>query len=280
MMVAQNPAKRSKAGRPSPEGGAQTLKNNKSFFAHRVKALHLIATYASRQVFAAVRGEAHLLGQVHNLAWMSSSLKKLPSASLEELFPGINKFSVELEPRGSDGSVNLAELCDLASLCRSLRPRAVFEFGTLNGRTTTSLAANAPADARIYTLDLPPEEQATLLHAPGDELYRPNWEGTMHYAKSAHGHKVVQIWSDSAKFDAGAFAGSIDVVFIDGSHSYEYVRNDSEKALQMISSGGVIVWHDYTVFWPGVIQYLHELAAVHPVKHIKGTRMAILVMKG
>ena len=37
----------------------------------------------------------------------------------------------------------------------------------------------------------------------------------------------------------------MDLIFIDGGHTYELIKNDSELAFQMISKNGIIFWHDY-----------------------------------
>ena len=38
----------------------------------------------------------------------------------------------------------------------------------------------------------------------------------------------------------------MDFIFVDGSHSYDYVLNDSRKALSLLRGGkGIILWHDY-----------------------------------
>ncbi len=66
---------------------------------------------------------------------------------------------------------------------------------------------------------------------------------------------ITQLWGDSATFDFSPYYNSMDFVFIDGAHSEHYVKNDTEKALQLIKkSGGIIVWHDAHLF--GVVKFL------------------------
>ena len=66
----------------------------------------------------------------------------------------------------------------------------------------------------------------------------------------------------------------MDVVFIDGAHSYSYVRNDTEAARRMVAPGGMIAWDDYPSI-PGVYRYLNEIAAgsPYPLYHVRGTRL-------
>jgi hypothetical protein len=71
------------------------------------------------------------------------------------------------------------------------------------------------------------------------------------------------------------------MAFIDGSHAYEYVLNDSEKVFAIMRGQGLILWHDYTN-WPGVWTALNELyqkdARFKGVRHIGGTSIAMLAV--
>lgn len=52
--------------------------------------------------------------------------------------------------------------------------------------------------------------------------------------------------------------GSLDGVFIDGSHEYEDVRDDISAWKQKVRPGGILAGHDYIFFWPGVIRAVNE----------------------
>ena len=56
----------------------------------------------------------------------------------------------------SSGGTRLDELLVLATATAVLRPRSIFEIGTFNGRTTSVFVLNAPSNAEITSLDLPP----------------------------------------------------------------------------------------------------------------------------
>ena len=86
--------------------------------------------------------------------------------------------------------------------------------------------------------------------------------------------KVIQHLSDSAKFDYLPFNSKIDLFFIDGAHSYEYVRSDTENALNTIKPGGIILWHDYTNVID-VTEYLNELSSTKPIYRINHTSIAV-----
>ena len=181
-------------------------------------------------------------------------------------------------PEHVDGNVSLLELMVLARLVRERAPRELFEIGTFNGRTTSTLAANAPDDAKVHTLDLPAGATARLEVLADERRYIDKPRSGELLRESAHARKVTQHFGDSATFDLSRF--EVDFVFVDGSHSYEYVRSDSERALSMLRSGsGTIVWHDYGE-WEGVTRALDDLAAgdsrFHALRHVEGTTLVIL----
>ncbi len=74
----------------------------------------------------------------------------------------------------------------------------------------------------------------------------------------------------------------IEFIFIDGSHSYEYLLNDSKQVLKLLRNGkGVMLWHDYDV-WEGVTRALNKLylqdRQFKGLKHIEGTSMVCLIL--
>ena len=162
------------------------------------------------------------------------------------------------------GNISPAELMLIAAFVRQRRPAVCFEIGTFDGRTTQNIAANQPAGAECFTLDLPPDgaDSAALPLASGDQTYiRKPTSGTRMDTQNLPG-RITQLYGDSATFDFSPWLGRVDLMFVDGSHSYEYVLADTEKAWQMVRPGGLILWHDYdSRWWPGVTRALNHLHA-------------------
>jgi predicted O-methyltransferase YrrM len=247
----------------------------------RLSQLALIARYGARQMVLGAQGKAYPLAQLHDLAWFDSAEKKLPTVSLESLFPAITDLAIRLEhalPKVR-GNVTLDELAAIAAVCQYAKPQLIFEFGTFNGRTTLNLAANAPSDAKVFTLDLPTPGATELATEMEDGAYHLGERTGSFFQGSPLQGKIKQLWCDSARFDETSLRGRVDLVFVDGAHSYEYVRSDSAKALAMTRPGGVILWHDYCAWYPGVSKCLHELLHSLPLKHIEGTHLAILCQR-
>jgi predicted O-methyltransferase YrrM len=176
-----------------------------------------------------------------------------------------------------DGNVAPYELLVIAGLVQYMAPRVLLEIGTFDGNTTLQMALNAPTDALVFTLDLPLGSSETALPRDRDDLtyvsdtrrVRPR------FMRHPGVGNVIRLFGDSAAFDfRGALDGrSVDLAFIDGSHSYSYVKNDTERVLELLSPRGVILWHDYTPAWPGVWHYLNELRKDYPIVRIKGTTL-------
>ena len=170
----------------------------------------------------------------------------------------------------------------LAALTRHVDPQAVFEIGTYSGFTALHFAHNTGAQAKIYTLDLPPDylPPSTRGKLTYDdrlvlELSRKNICNRVYRGEPLE-NKIVELFGDSMTFDYTPYLGGMDLVFIDGNHSYEYVRSDTENALRLLSSRGVIIWHDFDyIIHRDVFKYLNQLSRERRIYAIRDTRYAI-----
>ena len=178
----------------------------------------------------------------------------------------------------------LASLTDretwvLAGLSKSAKK--IFEFGTCSGKTTHVMALNTSEDAKLFTLTIHPDKVDKLLFDNRDDRrHREVAELEAKFTKFYYeGHptekKITQIFSDSKEFDESEFIGKMDLIFIDGAHTRSYVESDTSKAFRMLSSQGVIVWHDYKPDAPDVFEYLNELSKTTELIHIKDTDLVL-----
>jgi len=69
--------------------------------------------------------------------------------------------------------------------------------------------------------------------------------------------RIVQHFADTATWDFKEVSRA-SAFFIDGSHTYEYVRSDSEKCLALCGGHGAFLWHDCDDMHPGVVRFLAE----------------------
>lgn len=167
----------------------------------------------------------------------------------------------------------------IAALAQGLDARTFFEIGTNRGRTSWTVARNNP-ELEVYTLDVPLDassaEVALELGSDDHHFFRPPEACGEAFRGTPEAERITQLWGDSATFDFSPYAGAVDLIYIDGGHTYEYVQSDTENAFDLLSATGTIVWDDYGSH-PGVYQYVTELAPTldRPVYHVFGTRMAI-----
>lgn len=209
------------------------------------------------------------------MAKRKNILFPVPTISLEKVHPcfSITKFGYSREcevvmvnrTKNLAGTTNDMESWILAVLAK--HSRFIFEFGTCSGRSTYLMARNSPDDTRIVTLTLDPYQSDVYVSAAGDlpgamtaalneSIYKE-----FVYTGTEVEKKITQLYGDSKKLDETPYIAKCDLIFIDGSHAYSYVKNDTEKALRMLRPGGIILWHDYASHrtTADVFRYLNEL---------------------
>lgn len=132
------------------------------------------------------------------------------------------------------------------ALLNYLRPRTVWELGTQDGNSFFSFC-----HAAALIGDVDPTYTDVQLHAvdtwAGDAHighYTGIYEKVSRYAQ-AHFPDNAHLWRMS--FDdalAHCEDGSVDLLHIDGLHTYEAVRHDFESWLPKLSRRGVVLFHD------------------------------------
>lgn len=173
------------------------------------------------------------------------------------------------------------DIVSLCLLCQALQPKLIFEIGTAQGYTSLHFALNSPAESQVYTLDLPRGYAAppALKTTAMDEFQMGMYVGVMDYLfhNTPVEHKINCLYGDSATFDYSPYRGRVDLFFIDGAHSYEYVRSDTQNALACCHSGSFIAWHDFgRAGLNGVSRWLQELAQTYEIYSIPGGSLAFM----
>lgn len=202
--------------------------------------------------------------------------KYIPNKSLFDFFPGATDEPVILKKAYVEhGNMTHEELYSICLLVRCVRPKKLFEIGTFNGNTTFHLALNTLPESRIWTLNLPGEEIAPVFsHSAQDRMVvRNKTRSGERFHNTPEAARITELFGDSALFDYSSFKNTIDFVLIDAGHEYDYVRNDTNKALEMLTENGWLVWHDYPTA-PGVADFLNEFAQREKVFKIPNTRLA------
>lgn len=75
--------------------------------------------------------------------------------------------------------------------------------------------------------------------------------------------------------------GGYDLVFIDGNHSYEFVKQDFYNSLTMLNEGGVIAFHDVDCpDWPGINQFWNELKETGKYNQVEFVKRGYIIRYG
>jgi len=108
-------------------------------------------------------------------------------------------------------------------------------------------------------------ESAVLFAEKFNEVHCVDfWERSMaerepEFDKKTNGFKNIIKHKGLSEVIVKEFAdGSLDGVYIDANHNYEFVRADIEMWLPKIKKGGWIGGHDYSYSFLGVIRAVHE----------------------
>jgi len=215
--------------------------------------------------------------------WLSFGIGYENRTNLEtipflRLYPEARAQTVALgEVRYTQSNATPYEIYCLLCVAMLKRAQSIFEIGTYDGATTYQFAKSCP-ESTIWTIDLAPEMVSSIQeHLVVEEASNVQNRGVgARYNQTPEEKQVIQLYGDSTQHDYRQYHSKMDLVFIDACHEYEFVRADSETALKLIKSDGVILWHDYEPGWPGVVRAVDELSAKYPIKHIDKTALAVL----
>lgn len=168
-------------------------------------------------------------------------MKALPSvrySDLMQLFPEHDPDKpISITSDLMNGSSPINDYYFLCRIAQALGAKKYFEIGTWVGLSAYNISENTGKDVEIYSLDIPYDH-------PDIKYFNIPTEIFGHFSKNIA--NVSHLKSDSKSFDFGPYEKQIDLVFVDGNHSFDYVKSDSKNALSLIKSDrSVIAWHDY-----------------------------------
>jgi hypothetical protein len=198
-------------------------------------------------------------------------LDQIPRASVVEI-AGKPIIRIEGSYSYCDGYLPWCDLIALLSILVDRSPKSIVEIGTFNGYTTRMMALNLPS-AEIHTIDLPEDftESDSTLQKDDFHLIATRRVGCEYRADPSI-QSITQHFGDTADY----VFPSAEFFFIDGSHTYDYARNDTEKALAC-GIAKTLVWHDCDHVHPDVTRWLIEMIQNgYPVRRFAGTHLAFL----
>ena len=157
----------------------------------------------------------------------------------------------------------------------SLTNGNIVEIGSNKGHTTLLMASNF-LNKTVYTIDY----SGTITMPNGQAHEQPSI--IAEYAEFMPNVNVID--HDSHTFNYNSLL-NVTTFFIDGDHSYEGVKADTEKAIEYLEShnGGYILMHDYRLDnkypWMGVRKYVDSELARFTIIKPQRTVLAIFEVK-
>jgi predicted O-methyltransferase YrrM len=163
------------------------------------------------------------------------------------------------------------ELVRLLEDVRALKPQAVLEIGTHRGGTLYLWARLARPDAILISVDLPGGKFGGGYSPFRAPIYRKFAQPPqkLHLLR-ANSHSAATL--DEAR--RLLFGRPLDLLFIDGDHTFEGAKKDWEMYAPLVRSGGLVVFHDVAgnyedtqvkALWDSIKSgYTHREYMVHP----------------
>jgi predicted O-methyltransferase YrrM len=157
------------------------------------------------------------------------------------------------------------EITELLKIVGKRKPRSVLETGTSRGGTLFLFSRVASSDATLITIDL---------------LGYARWRLPLYKSFASTGQKLCILRMDSHKettlnvIQKILSGHPLDLLFIDGDHTYEGVKKDFEMYHKLVRSGGIIAFHDIVPGLPksvgGVPKFWDEIKRnFHYTEHVK-----------
>jgi predicted O-methyltransferase YrrM len=197
----------------------------------------------------------------------------------------LNRLTATLIDRPEEMLAETAKYCDgflfpfqvaeefvrLLEDVRKLNPQTVLEIGTHRGGTLYFWARLARPDAILVSIDLPGGKFGggySPFRAPIYRRFAQERQKLHLLRANSHAGSTLE---EAKRLLAGQ---PIDLLFIDGDHTYEGVKKDWEMYSPLVRSGGLIVFHDVAgnygetqvkTFWDTIkTSHAHKEYMTHP----------------
>lgn len=161
-----------------------------------------------------------------------------------------------------------SELLEFGALLEKAPPKAFLEIGTRNGGTFFVLCRLAAPSATVISLDLPGGRFGggyTLFQIPVIRHMR-KFNQRLHLLR-ANSHSP-----ETRNRVARALDGKkLDLLFVDGDHTYRGVKQDFEMYSPFVGPGGIVAFHDIveiTMEGIGVKKFWDEIKSQYSYREI------------
>ena len=154
-------------------------------------------------------------------------------------------------------SLQIDEAALLFRLARDVKTGPVAEIGRFKGGSTIVFASALPEGIQLWSYDF---HVALRPDMPGEQLDAELHDALVRLGVADHVHLVV---GDSRTVEPPSH--ELELLFIDGDHSYEGAKADFERWSRFLRPGGHVLLHDavdtggYGNVYPGVARAVAEI---------------------
>lgn len=196
----------------------------------------MIGNQITNKLVTYVRRRFHPLRRKIDIEICKRKVRRLPP---DQPLDQIVQFAVR--ERAISAQQVPAEIMELATLIAETKPRTIIEIGTSRGGTLFVLCRVAPPGSTIISIDMPGAgfgEAYTSRHAQLFKLFPSKGQVLLVVTANSHSSETQR---DVERLLDGK---RVDLLFIDGDHSYEGVKQDFSMYFPLIAENGIVVFHD------------------------------------
>lgn len=194
----------------------------------------------------------------------SSVIKNhLPSIATGKLLQDVDEELTINDLTFLSGGSSIMDYFFLKVIMQKCEFSTYLEIGTWTGE---SIAAVAEVAEQCYSVSLPDNDQALIATF---EKYCNKDNFSRYFSNSKE--NVTHYYDSSLTFDYKQIKDKIDLVFIDGDHSYDAIKQDTENIFNLVGfEESIVVWHDFKTIRNELVQTTYEaIKAVLPEKYMK-----------
>jgi predicted O-methyltransferase YrrM len=153
-------------------------------------------------------------------------------------------------------------------------PGDIVEIGSWQGRSTAFLAqaCEDTDNGVVHAIDHFAGNPGTSHYSVDGQMetLEDNFRRNIERAGLTHRVVLHSNTSAGAAPEVAAAVNGVRLLFIDGEHSYDAVREDLANYADLVSPGGMLVFDDYSRTWEGDVRAVREHVEAHPGRYARG----------